>query len=343
MSDFTNLIYEFPAVSTKMENIVILTKAYIAYFKERASLENEYGKGIHTQSTVPMKTSLFNKENPVDKTESTLKAMLETINSESEKIGQKHLETASKILNEIVKPLEALVKDIEVGKKKLINDTNKSINSHNALVTAAEKAKVNYKKAVTEHKNAVEAGKTLEGPAQEKNNIKIGQLDAKVKKLEADYRAAVDKANTTREVLYQTELPEVLKGCQELISKHYETFKAVLDQFVVTHIELSTIIADVSQRLRGNMEHVSYEADLEEFIKANLNVHEIKNIELELEEATAPTEEKKEETPVEEEKKEETPIEEEKKEETPIEEEKKEVPTEEEKKEETPVEEQKTE
>ena len=336
MSQFTDLVYEFPSIATKLENVVLLTKRYITYFKDRASIERDYANGISKTNTQPAKKSAFTRESPVDKLEATLKGMLEKMNVENEKIAAKHLETYTKLMAEVVKPLEILLKDIESGKKKLVNDTTKSINTHQALVAASQKAKMNYKKAVADHKNAVEAAKGLEGPALDKANAKVGQLDAKVKKLEGDYRAAVDKANTAKEVLYTTELPEVLKGCQELIHKHFDGFKAVIEIYVNNHNELSTVVAGTAEEIRQSLEQISFEKDLEEFVNANAGKNIVNNVELELEEAV---EEKKEEVVEEkkEEVKEEQPVEE-KKEETPVEEEKKEE-VKEEVKEEQPVEE----
>ena len=329
MAQFTDLVYEFPAIATKLENVVVLTKKYISYYKDRASIERDYANGITKTNTQPQKKGVP-QPSIVDKVETTLKTMLEKLNTENEKLAQKHLETYTKIMTEIVKPLETLLKDIENGKKKLVNDTNKSIHAHQSLVAASEKAKLNYKKAVTEHKNAVEASKGLEGPALDKANVKVAQLDAKVKKLEGDYRAAVDKANTAKEVLYTTELPEVLKGCQELINKHFEGFKAAIEIYVNNHNELSTVIAGTAEEIRQALEQISFEKDLEEFVNDNNGKHIVNNVELELEgeHKNEPVEEKKEETPVEE-KKDETPVEqpandsnpfgEEKKEETPAE------------------------
>ncbi|KAL7717362.1 F-BAR domain-containing protein [Entamoeba marina] len=296
MSFTEDLVFEFPAVAQKMENVITLSKAYLSYFKD-----------------LPMKSGMFNKESPIEKTETTLKNMLNKMNEEYAKVSQQHLTNGTNITTNIVKPLEVLIKDLEAGKKETLKNYV-----------------INYKKLANEIQNVTAAGSNLEGVALEKNNAKLNQLEAKLTKAETDYRAAVEKANVTREVLYQTEVPEVLKSCNELISKHFDTFKSYLDQFITYTAELSTVVSDVSGELKTCLEEVNFESDLEEFVKANANCHEIPPLEVDLEgqitepKTTEVKEESKEEEPKAEEPKEEEPKEEEPKEEEPKEEEPKE-------------------
>ena len=43
---FEELVYEFPAVSDKLNNLLVVCKSYISYFKDRATMENTYYTAI---------------------------------------------------------------------------------------------------------------------------------------------------------------------------------------------------------------------------------------------------------------------------------------------------------
>ncbi|ELP83822.1 hypothetical protein EIN_197350 [Entamoeba invadens IP1] len=279
MTSLNSLVYDFPVVAEKMDDVVTLTKMYITYFKDRAALENVYGKGINYQGSAPVKSGIFHsRSNPIEKTDPSLKEVLNKLNEHSINIGRAHLNTSALITNEIIKPMEVMVKNLETGKKKLVRDALKEINYHKAQSASAAKLNANYLKMMTEYRASVELETVLTGQQKQKQHTRVVRNAAKVKKIRSDLKACLDKVENLRVEIYEFKIPQILKICNQLISNHYDSFKEAVSCYIASCGDLCKIRVEAVEAMNKCIENLSFPKDLEMFATHNCKMTPIETI-----------------------------------------------------------------
>ncbi|BFU20050.1 hypothetical protein CL6EHI_065490 [Entamoeba histolytica] len=370
------LTYEFESIAKKLDYLQHLTKGYASLFQQRGNTEIEYAKHLIQQCSTPMRvgTLLLKKEVPLDSLENTMKSALTAFNTETLKVAQRHNEMGVIFIEQVSKPLENLQRTLELNRKRIVNEYLVKHKNHQLLIKNAEKSAEQYKKAVNELKqitSQLNTAMTQNVTMVDKLVARKQQAVTRVQTAENNYKQAVEKANAFGEEMYGEPVKKINESAIELIKNQFDSAKNVFGIVATQLTEIVPIEDEAYKTLKTEVDKMSYEEDLEQFVKANANVHSAYVLSVELDttlnetpednfvnapintetpattDSTTGTEKKEEEKPVEEEKKEEEkPVEEEKKEEEkPVEEEKKEEekPVEEEKKEEKPAEEEKKE
>ncbi|EDR24115.1 hypothetical protein, conserved [Entamoeba dispar SAW760] len=358
------LTYEFESIAKKLDYLQHLTKGYASLFQQRGNTEIEYAKHLIQQCSTPMRvgTLLLKKEVPLDSLENTMKSALTAFNTETLKVAQRHNEMGVVFIEQVSKPLENLQRILELNRKRIVNEFLLKNKNHQLLIKSAEKSAEQYKKAVNELKqitSQLNTAMTQNVTMVDKLVARKQQAVTRVQTAENNYKQAVEKANAFGEEMYGEPMKKINENAIELIKNQFDSAKNVFGIVATQLTEIVPIEDEAYKTLKTEVDKMNYEEDLEQFVKANANVHSAYVLSVELDttlnetpednfvntpintetpittESTTSTEKKEEEKPVEEEKKVETekPVEEEKKVET-------EKPTEEEKKEEEkPVEE----
>ncbi|EMD44807.1 Hypothetical protein EHI5A_131520 [Entamoeba histolytica KU27] len=359
------LTYEFESIAKKLDYLQHLTKGYASLFQQRGNTEIEYAKHLIQQCSTPMRvgTLLLKKEVPLDSLENTMKSALTAFNTETLKVAQRHNEMGVIFIEQVSKPLENLQRTLELNRKRIVNEYLVKHKNHQLLIKNAEKSAEQYKKAVNELKqitSQLNTAMTQNVTMVDKLVARKQQAVTRVQTAENNYKQAVEKANAFGEEMYGEPVKKINESAIELIKNQFDSAKNVFGIVATQLTEIVPIEDEAYKTLKTEVDKMSYEEDLEQFVKANANVHSAYVLSVELDttlnetpednfvnapintetpattDSTTGTEKKEEEKPVEEEKKEEEkPVEEEKKEE--------EKPVEEEKKEEKPAEEEKKE
>lgn len=141
-----------------------------AFYKKKATIEEGYAKQlIELCKQVPSATgigSLFNRGPPaITKEGTSLKNALLSVQEESAKIAQNHLEFATKINTDVCAPLDTFIRTTEVEKKKLITDGEKFIKTYKDTQANATRARDNYHKVAKEYETAKDEALKLDSAA----------------------------------------------------------------------------------------------------------------------------------------------------------------------------------
>ena len=315
------LLYEYIAVSQRVENVEIVTRFYANLFQQRGMAELDYAKKIDSECKSPIKDGniLFPKYVQIDVFDTNFKNALNSFNTNSLKCAEKHRALGVVLIEQVAKPLENLYKTLDLNKKRVFGDFNNLQKNSQGLIRIAEKAKAQYLRSVNEYKEvSAQLNNAMTHNVQMVDRLvtKKQQVAAKVKRNEEIYKQAVENSNKFQVEMYGEPMKKIINSCIELINTQYAGFKNTMEIVSNNCYDLAPAAEEAYKALKEDCAKMNYEEDFAEFVKANAGVHKAFTLEAQienvLEEAEAGDFVKPEEKPAEEKKEEEKPAEEKK-------------------------------
>jgi len=217
-------------------------KALQECIKDRANTENDFAKNLTklAKSSTPTHNSTLGSFSP----------MFDILRSMSEKMSSCHMDTVTK-LTEINKELGKYQEEYKAKTKSMketISSTQDAIHQVHVATTAVTKSKEKYHNQC----HLVEKMKNDEGFSSKE----IEKVESKIKKLEDDYRANIEKHKKHR-INYDSKMNHGCDKFQEVEEFHLEKMKKILDKYVLSFENASILISQVHREIRSKVEENS--------------------------------------------------------------------------------------
>ena len=191
------------------------------FMKSRAKYEEDYAKHIGD-----LGKQLPGGKNPAAaKSETTMRAAIQSMVDTSANIAKAHKELGEVIKSQIVEPFSAFLKQKDADRKKFCKDGEAKAKVVRNMEATAKKAQDAYDRSVNDAKKAVEAEKKAR--ADLAANAGNKKFEAAVPKATANKKKALEtmeksekialgafeNANTCLHRTYDEEMPEILSVC----------------------------------------------------------------------------------------------------------------------------------
>jgi len=273
----------FEVVANKTEWGMAVCRDFSYFFRKKAQLEEEFGKQLSVlcKQLPNSSQSLFSKSPPaLEKEATTLKAAFLGMQEASSKMATQHLEFAAKIISNICQPIDTFVKTKENEKKTLLNTGQKYTKLFKDAQLNAVKAREQYVKYFKECEECKEAyakalSESNSAVDQKKAKLQIDKLKERQqlaeKKVEFSVKAyddAVEKANNTSNIYFNTQLPQLLDQYQELEESRFFTLSAALKCYATIQETCSTTQVEQANLMALSIASANLSNDLKEFVDA---------------------------------------------------------------------------
>eukprot|EP01113_Clastostelium_recurvatum_P024363 TRINITY_DN290_c0_g1_i1.p1 TRINITY_DN290_c0_g1~~TRINITY_DN290_c0_g1_i1.p1 ORF type:complete len:346 (-),score=135.22 TRINITY_DN290_c0_g1_i1:113-1150(-) len=269
----------FDVVAQRTEIGTQVARDLAEFLKKRAELEQDYAKKLASLSKTPLGASMFSKQGSVEKEAKSIRTAIVSMQEESAKIANAHLEFSAKLVTDVIKPLETFIKTKEADRKKHISEGQKKQKALTDAKTTAERARDAYVKAGKESDAASEAHekaqKELSADAENKKlkenekraSQKVGPAADKVKAAEAAYHKAVETANELQGKSFTEHMPAALDALQQYEQERFGQIQGSVGDFLrlqkLVPTQMDTYLMDFAKQVDA-MDH---DADIDEFVK----------------------------------------------------------------------------
>ena len=280
-----NIVYEYQAIISKLEEYQNLGKLYLDYIENTSKNELNYAKKLYMQSTPSLKQN--KSENMIELMEEKMATVCKELNKQGQTESDIHRMTSER-LSAIHSEFETFMKNYELEKKNIINEITTKTQEHSSLLKTVEKSKLSYKKNEEDIKQLTnEMNEAYENNPSIINKLvqKKQTLIVKQQTLKTQYQSNVEKCNQYKTKLYEKDMPTIITTTMALFEQFYRKFIKVLSKIVVGFEELSPVVAQEANLLRIYVMEMDFQSDLQEFTTKTIGKTEpIRSIELEIDE-----------------------------------------------------------
>jgi len=233
----------------------IASEEFMRILKERASIEEAYGKGMHRLS----EHSFHQFYSP------TLTQALSSLKNYSRNKTEQSKSLVENITHDLLDPFKDLLKSQSVSMKKSQSEAKKLEKTKRMLLDKCEKAKDRYWKACNEYEQLTLAVESYGGQAPPKLIQKHSQSHKEVEVATKAYQECVADHNIHQK-RYDELMPKILEVYQQHEEQRLHYMKNALRKLIVYETSyLRSLQYDIDS-LAYSMESVNVNSDIQQFI-----------------------------------------------------------------------------
>ncbi|XP_050714494.1 cdc42-interacting protein 4-like isoform X3 [Eriocheir sinensis] len=224
---------QWDSIAGHTQKGITFLEQYGHFVKERCQIELDYARGLRRL----VKTYLPKKKEGEDQQFTSVKAFRDAVNETADLAGQ-HEVISENLTTVVLADIAALVKEMKEDRKKHLADGGRVQQQLNHSLQQLEKAKKNYEKAFREAEKAqdnylkADADLHLSRAEVEKQRMNASIKSQQCEDSKNEYANQLQKTNQLQGDHYNTVMPGIFQGLQDLDEKRINNFKNLLKQSV---------------------------------------------------------------------------------------------------------------
>ncbi|KAJ3037393.1 hypothetical protein HK097_003526, partial [Rhizophlyctis rosea] len=235
-----------------------------ALFKERAAIEEDYGKRLKKLAKT------FNAKEEIG----TLRDSLDAVRAELEKTGQARLDLATEIRAKLEKPLADLIAT-QSGIRKSHNTTVKDhLKAKSAQIAAVQKIKERYETKCTEVDLLKQNRPGLAEKDIAKNKAKLEKTQTQAKHADQEYVGAVERLGEIHR-RWEADFKVACMDCQRLEEDRFHFLRAGLWTYSNCLAGICITDDESCERIRTSLEQCDFDTDVNMFVQKSATGTEI--------------------------------------------------------------------
>ncbi|KAJ3410318.1 hypothetical protein HDV05_003898 [Chytridiales sp. JEL 0842] len=241
-----------------------VTDEVISMLKERANIEEDYGKRL---------TKLAKAFNPREES-GTLRDSLDVVRSELESSARAHLDVANEIRNQLEKPMSEFFENQNGIRRNHNTIVEKHLKQKASLTSSVAKCKERYEAKCIELRQLTNQKSSLPPKEMDKVKVKIEKTQQQLKQSDVDYLTGVEKlADVHRK--WEEDFRTACRECQKLEEDRIDHLRSSMWNYANMLSSLCVADDESCERIRGSLEKCDVEKDIQLFLDGNATGSEI--------------------------------------------------------------------